>query len=166
MRNSALTYHKSESISRNMISLQLDPCSSNIQVMTGLNAYTIIHVWVCEHFFPCLRSSECLMTTIFSTTKRSLQLLQSSLSDGNVNRFPKVLLISLSVILSHTLCFSPTMLNFFMLCVAWKGKEEPGRQGLRGYVRIKPVRQTLWWWNFNYSKTLVFSKGKRTVSCW
>lgn len=165
LRKSALKYQKSETISRNMISLPLDPSSSNIQVTTGLNTYTIIHVWVWENFFPCLRSSELLMTTIFSTTKKSLQLLQSSLSDGNVNWFPKVLLISLSVILSHKLCFSPTVLNFFTLCVAWKGMEEPGQQGLHGYVGIKLVRHKLRWWNFNYSKSLLFSKGKQ-ILCW
>lgn len=85
LRKSVLKCLMSETISWRMISLQLDPCSSNIQVTTGLNAYTIIHVWVWENLFPCLRSSELLMTTIFSATKKSLQLLQTSLSDESVS---------------------------------------------------------------------------------
>ena len=102
----------------------------NIKVTTGLNAYTITPVWVWENFFLCLRSSELLMTTVFSTTKGSLQLLQSSLSDGKANSFPKLLLISLSAILSCKLCYPPIVLNFFTLCVAWKRIEEQAEKGL------------------------------------
>ena len=67
------------------------------------------------------------MTTIFSTTKGSLQLLQSSLSDGKANSFPKLLLISPSAILSYKCCSSPVVLNFF---TAWKGMEAQGQESL------------------------------------
>lgn len=42
----------------------------------------------------------------------------------HVNRFLKVLLISLSVILSHKLCFSPIVLNFFyaVCCLKRNGR--------------------------------------------
>lgn len=124
-----------------MMLLQLHPCASNNQATTSLNTYTIIHVWVWENFFPCLRSSELLMTTIFSTTKGSLQLLQSSLSDGT-NSFPKVLLISLSAILCYELCSSLMVLNF-TLWDAWKGMEKQGLVGLSGCVKIKSQTEVI-----------------------
>lgn len=67
------------------------------------------------------------MTTISSTTKGSWQLLQSSLSDGEVNRFPKVLLISSSAILSHELPFSNGASLF--VCV-YKGMKKQGKDDL------------------------------------
>lgn len=81
------------------------------------------------------------MTTIFSTTKGSLQLLQSALSPGKANSFPKVILISLSAILSQELCSSPVILNFILLCVLpgkkWKTR---GQAGLSGCVKIESDR--------------------------